>query len=190
MTNYEIRKANYALQEYLLDYGPQEARKYSEEYSDISDPYDGINPREISTENLEPHAYRNLRILEDFFYCYTNKLSFNLTLEPMDVLAVIEANSIKWKPTDAQCIDILERAYRKTDEVGLSESSILQSIETAIVWAIEEQLDFDDFCKEELNEEPRTDFSDGSDDEESDSAILRAEMRLRAQDESDTRDLY
>jgi len=67
---------------------------------------------------------------------------FTITLEPMDVLAVIEANSIKWKPTDAQCIDILEVAYRKTDEVGLSESSIL--------WAIEEQLDFDDFCKEEL----------------------------------------
>ncbi len=107
---------------------------------------------------------------------------FTITLEPMDVLAVIEANSIKWKPTDAQCIDILEVAYRKTDEVGLSESAIL--------WAIEEQLDFDDFCKEELNEEPRTDFSDGSDDEESDSAILRAEMRYRLQDESDTRDLY
>ena len=105
-----------------------------------------------------------------------------ITLEPMDVLAVIEANSIKWKPADAQCSDILEVAYRKTDEVGLSESAIL--------WAIEEQLDFDDFCKEELNEEPRTDFSDGSDDEESDSAILRAEMRYRLQDESDTRDLY
>ena len=105
-----------------------------------------------------------------------------ITLEPMDVLAVIEANSIKWKPTDAQCIDILEVAYRKTDEVGLSESAIL--------WAIEEQLDFDDFCKEELNEEPRTDFSDGSDDEESDSARYRAEMRYRLQDESDTRDLY
>lgn len=118
------------------------------------------------------------------------KLQFNVTLEPVDVRAVIDANNIKWKPTDVQCIDILEEAYKKTDEVGLSESSILQSIETAIVWAIEEQLDFDDFCKEELNEEPRTDFSDGSDDEESDSAILRAEMRLRLQDESDTRDLY
>ena len=83
------------------------------------------------------------------------KLQFNVTLEPVDVRAVIDANNIKWKPTDVQCIDILEEAYKKTDEVGLSESSILQSIETAIVWAIEEQLDFDDFCKEELNEEPR-----------------------------------
>ena len=107
---------------------------------------------------------------------------FTITLEPVDVRAVIAANNIKWKPTDAQCIDILEEAYQTTDEVGLSESAIL--------WAIEEQLDFDDFCKEELNEEPRTDFSDGSDDEESDSARYRAEMRLRAQDESDTRDLY
>ena len=106
---------------------------------------------------------------------------FNMTLEPVDVRAVIDANDIKWKPSDAQCIDILEEASRKS-EIGLSESDIL--------WAIEEQLDFDDFCKEELNEEPRTDFSDGSDDLESDSARYRAEMRLRAQDESDTRDLY
>ena len=75
------------------------------------------------------------------------KFKFNITLEPVDVRAVIDANSIKWKPTDAQCIEILEEAYRKTDEVGLSESSIL--------WAIEKRLDFDDFCKEELNEEPR-----------------------------------
>ncbi len=180
MDNYEFRKALYALQKCLLDYGPQEARHYSEEYSDPTDPYDGINPRKISTENLEPHAYKNLRILEDFFYTY--ELSFNLTLEPVDVHAVLDANNIKWKPTNAQCLDILEVAYRKTDEVGLSESAIL--------WAIEEQLDFDDFCKEELNEEPRTDFSDGSDDEESDSAIRRAEMRYRLQDEFDTRDLY
>jgi len=71
---------------------------------------------------------------------------FTITLEPVDVRAVIDANNIKWKPTDAQCIDILEEAYRiscKTNEVGLSESTIL--------WAIEEHLDFDDFCKEELN---------------------------------------
>ena len=139
MDNYEFKKANYALQEYLLDYGPQEARHYSEEYSE--DGIEAINPREIATKNLEPGAYKNLRILEDFFYFYSNK--FNLTLEPVDVRAVIEADNIKWKPSDAQCIDILEHAYRKTDEVGLSESAIL--------WAIEEQLDFDDFCKEELN---------------------------------------
>ena len=107
---------------------------------------------------------------------------FTITLKPVDVRAVLDANNINWTPTDAQCFDILEVAYRKTDEVGLSESSIL--------WAVEEQLDFDDFCKEELNEEPRTDFSDGSDDEESDSARYRAEMRYRLQDESDTRDLY
>ena len=67
------------------------------------------------------------------------KLQFNMTLEPVDVRAVIEANNIKWKPSDAQCIDILEEAYRKS-EIGLSASDIL--------WAIEEQLDFDDFCKE------------------------------------------
>jgi hypothetical protein len=106
---------------------------------------------------------------------------FNITLEPVDVRAVIEANNIKWKPSDAQCIDILEEASRKS-KIGLSESDIL--------WAIEEQLDFDDFCKEELNGEPRTDFSDGSDDLESNSARYRAEIRLRAQDETDTKDLY
>ncbi len=61
------------------------------------------------------------------------KFKFNITLEPVDVRAVIDANSIKWKPTDAQCIEILEEAYRKTDEVGLSESSIL--------WAIEKRLE-------------------------------------------------
>ena len=179
MNNHEFRKANHAFQQYLFDYGPQEARHYSEEYSADGD--EAIKPRKIATKNLEPHAYKNLRILEDFFYFSTNKLAFNLTLEPVDVRAVIEANNIKWKPSDAQCIDILEEASRKS-EIGLSESDIL--------WAIEEQLDFDDFCKEELNEEPRTDFSDGSDDLESDSARYRAEMRLRAQDESDTRDLY
>ena len=75
---------------------------------------------------------------------------FTITLEPVDVRAVIEANSIKWKPSDAQCIDILEEAYRKTDEVGLSESDIL--------WAIEKQLDFDDFCKEEF-EQPSLPYS-------------------------------
>jgi len=182
MTNDEIRKASLTLQEYLLGNGDhhdlREARHYSEWYGDG---LEEINPREIATENLEPHAYKNLRRLEDFFHRYHPQFKFNMTLEPVDVRAVIEANDIKWKPSDAQCLDILEEAYRKS-EIGLSASDIL--------WAIEEQLDFDDFCKEELNEEPRTDFSDGSDDEESDSARYRAEMRLRAQDESDTRDLY
>jgi len=138
MDNYEFKKANYAFQEYLLDYGPQEARHYSEEYEEG---LEAINPREIATKNLEPGAYKNLRILEDFFYFNTNKLAFNVKLEPVDVREVIGANSIKWEPSDAQCIDILEAAYRKTDEVGLSESAILQSIETAILWAVEEQLE-------------------------------------------------
>lgn len=142
MDNYEFRKANYALQEYLLDYMPQEARHYSEEYSE--DGVEEINPREIATKNLEPGAYKNLRILEDFFYFYTNKLAFNLTLEPIDVRAVIDANNIKWEPSDAQCIDILEVAYKRTDEVGLSESVIL--------WAVEEQL-------EELNVEAPLPYS-------------------------------
>ena len=69
------------------------------------------------------------------------ELQFNVTLEPADVRAVIEVYNIKWKPSDAQCIDILEEAYRKC----------VSRINSDILWAIEEQLDFDDFCKEELN---------------------------------------
>jgi|21_taG_2_1085346.scaffolds.fasta_scaffold106934_2 hypothetical protein len=95
MDNYEFKKANYALQEYLLDYMPQEARHYSEEYSE--DGLEEINPREIATKNLESGAYKNLRILEDFFYFHTNKSDFDdfckeefeqpsLPYSPIDVL--------------------------------------------------------------------------------------------------------
>ncbi len=85
-----------------------------------------------------------------------------------------------WKLTE-------ERRYIDIEIDGYSFSSIPNDSEAADTGFIEDlyQPRF-----EELNEEPRTDFSDGSDDLESDSARYRAEMRLRAQDESDTRDLY